>query len=104
MDAIHRQFKDGASMTRLSRKHSLPKSTVEFIIRMKYKSKAHWPAIVAACHGASISEETHDTKEQAEAVCQMLERDGLGGDKQIFPVKTWVESSNKSPIHAEKNL
>ena len=41
MDAIHRQFKDGASMTRLSRKHSLPRSTVEFIIRMKMLGHAN---------------------------------------------------------------
>lgn len=41
MDAIHRQFKDGASMTRLGRKHSLPKSTIEFIIRMKMLGHAN---------------------------------------------------------------
>lgn len=57
----------------------------------KFKSKAQWPAIVAVCHGASISEDTHDTYEQARAVCDMLERDGLGGDGDIFPVSTWVE-------------
>lgn len=43
MDDIHRQFKDGASMTRLSRKHSLPRSTIEFIIRMKMLWPAHNP-------------------------------------------------------------
>lgn len=35
LDAIARQFKDGASMTRLSRKHSLPLKDIEFVIRMK---------------------------------------------------------------------
>jgi len=35
MDAIAREFKDGASMKRLSRKHSLPLLTIEFVIRMK---------------------------------------------------------------------
>lgn len=41
MDDIHRQFKDGASMTRLGRKHSLPRSTIEFIIRMKMLGHAN---------------------------------------------------------------
>jgi len=41
MDAIARQFKHGASMTRLSRKHSLPLSTVEFVIRMKMLGHAN---------------------------------------------------------------
>ena len=41
MDAIYRQFVDGASLTRLSRKHSLPKSTVEFVIRMEMQRHAN---------------------------------------------------------------
>ena len=35
MAAIARQFKHGASLTRLSRKHSLPLLTIEGVIRMK---------------------------------------------------------------------
>jgi hypothetical protein len=62
---------------------------------MKYKSKAQWPAIVASAHGHSISEDTHDTYEQARAVCDMLERDGLGADKKIFPLSTWVEKEEE---------
>jgi len=35
--------------------------------------------------------DTHDTKEQAEAVCRRLESEGLGGERLHFPIKTWVE-------------
>lgn len=44
MDAIHRQFMDGASMRRLSRKHSLPLDTVECVIRMKMFGHANDPS------------------------------------------------------------
>lgn len=58
---------------------------------MKFKSKAQWPAIVAACHGTSITTGEHETYEEARATCDRLERDGLGGDAKIFPISTWVE-------------
>jgi len=54
----------------------------------KWKSCAKWPSL--GCD--DISEDFHETKEQAEAVCRMLERDGLGGEKCHFPLKTWTES------------
>jgi len=55
----------------------------------KFKSVAIWPTGV----GIHITEssDTHDTREQAEAVCKMLRRDGFGGDGKIFPIETRVE-------------
>lgn len=41
MDLITKQFKDGSSMKRLSRKHSLPLHIVENIIRMKLLGQAN---------------------------------------------------------------
>lgn len=41
-------------------------------------------------HG-NTTRDRHDTREQAEAVCKMIEREGLGGERCHFPVKTWVE-------------
>ena len=41
IDAIAIQFKHGSSMTRLSRKHSLPLSTIEGVIRMKMLGHAN---------------------------------------------------------------
>ena len=58
----------------------------------KYTSNALWPAVVAASHGVSITKDDHDTIEQARAVCSMLEREGLGGERKVFPVSTWVKT------------
>lgn len=56
---------------------------------MKYKSIAVWP-------DGSVTDDKHDTKEQAEVVCGMLKRIGFGGDGKIFPVKTEVKESNEA--------
>lgn len=52
-------------------------------------SCARWPHK----HGFDndLTTDTHDTKKQAEAVCNMLMRDGLGGERIHFPFETWVE-------------
>ena len=60
---------------------------------MKYKSIALWPAN-EKLYLSSVNnqtEDTHDTESQAKCVCWRLEKDGFGGDRQIFPIKTWVE-------------
>ena len=59
---------------------------------MKYKSIAHWPA--SAGLEGNKSEDTHDTAEQAEAVCRMLVAQGLGGEGKVFPITTEVEQIN----------
>jgi len=41
--------------------------------------------------------DTHETKKQAEAVCRMLEKDGLGGGRLWFPIKTKVEEIEDAP-------
>jgi hypothetical protein len=60
---------------------------------MKYKSIAQWDKNQVKYLGNvdNISEDTHDTKEQAEAVCRLLERDGFGGNGKFFPIRTWTE-------------
>lgn len=58
---------------------------------MKYKSCAQWHPGHVYYPVKDITTDIHDTKEQAEAVCRMLERDGLGGERIHFPIKTWVE-------------
>jgi hypothetical protein len=56
----------------------------------RYKSIAVWDE----CHGFPDNEthDFHDTKKQAEAVCRMLERDGLGGERCHFPLSTRVDA------------
>jgi len=61
---------------------------------MKWKSCAEWPdGHVTGTERKNITTDTHDTKSQAEAVCKLLEREGLGGERCHFPVKTWVEET-----------
>jgi len=55
----------------------------------KWKSCAKWEGNLEFSN--SLTTDQHDTKEQAEAVCEMLERDGFGGDGIHFPINTWVE-------------
>jgi hypothetical protein len=50
---------------------------------MKWKSHAQWP-------DGTISDDTHESEEYAQAVCRLLERNGFGGDGIDFPVRTWV--------------
>lgn len=51
----------------------------------RWKSCAQWP------HQEAITTDTHDTEGAASAVCDLLERWGLGGEGKHFPIKTWVE-------------
>ncbi len=57
----------------------------------KWRSCAKWPINVTTTFPNNVSKDTHDTKEQAEGVCSLLHKDGLGGNGKIFPLTTWVE-------------
>lgn len=59
---------------------------------MNYISHAIWPKDAGIHLGNEDNEstDTHGSREAAEAVCQMLEDRGFGGDGNVFPVKTWV--------------
>ena len=50
----------------------------------RWTSNAEWP-----CQSEPTTDE-HDTREQAQAVCTALERNGMGGEREIFPLRTWV--------------
>lgn len=56
---------------------------------MRWRSCAKWAPALRFDH--DITTDTHDTKEQAEAVCSMLRQWGLGGQGNWFPVETWTE-------------
>ena len=66
----------------------------------QFLSKAQWPdGAICQRRANDITSDYHYTESAAEAVCRMLERDGLGGGGKIFPVKTWVENcQNKDNI------
>lgn len=52
----------------------------------KYRSVAQWSS-----KRDDISTDEHETEEQAQAVCKMLEREGAGGMRKVFPYMTWTE-------------
>lgn len=64
-------------------------------VMKKYQSCAEWEEK----HGfyENITRDQHDTLEQAQAVCEILENEGLGGEKIHFPVKTWIEEWKEAP-------
>lgn len=66
---------------------------------MSWTSNAQWPK-GSVCQGKTT--DTHDTEAQARAVCRMLERDGLGGEGKVFPLRTWAE--NDEPVPPEQQL
>ena len=57
----------------------------------RWTSNAQWPESVNTGRTDHVSTDDHGTREMAEAVCDALMREGLGGERKIFPVKTWVE-------------
>lgn len=64
-----------------------------------FKSIARWPrGFVNLGDPNNESEDTHGTREQAQAVCDMLEARGFGGDRRIFPISTRVEEVIEPPL------
>ena len=59
--------------------------------KKEWTSNAQWPegSFKRTCSGQK-STDFHLTEAAAKAVCNMLERDGLGGEGEIFPLRTWV--------------
>jgi len=57
-----------------------------------YFSNAEWPegAGVLNSYGERKSQDSHQTERAALSVCKMLEKDGLGGNGVIFPIRTWA--------------
>lgn len=53
-------------------------------MNFKYRSVAEWP------HCGKTTD-SHYSEESAEAVCRLLQREGYGGDRKIFPIKTYTE-------------
>lgn len=66
-----------------------------------WQSWAEWPDGLVnniSGEGKNNTVDCHDTEEQAKAVCSMLERNGFGGERIHFPVKTWTV-----PIYPENS-
>lgn len=51
---------------------------------------AEWPK-GTLLGDALVTQDDHETREQAEAVCNQLRKYGFGMAKEVFPIQTWVE-------------
>ena len=57
----------------------------------KFKSVILWPDTVSTGQEPNESVDYHNTEEQARWVCIMVMKDGLGGERKIFPLSVRVE-------------
>jgi hypothetical protein len=64
---------------------------------MKTQSNAEWPAEVNCGCIPNVSTDQHPSEESALWVCRALERDGLGGEHKVFPLRTWVSEPKEQP-------
>jgi hypothetical protein len=65
----------------------------------KWQSNAEWNPCYEFEN--NVTTDTHQTKEQAEAVCRGLMREGLGCGRIHFPVRVWVSVKESEQDHAE---
>lgn len=59
----------------------------------KFTSNAKWPEnkyTKLLAFDNYITSDKHETAEQAQAVCEALEKDGLGGEGNVYPSETYV--------------
>lgn len=64
----------------------------------KYQSNAQWPLdVYRGMDGTGISTDTHQTREQAQGVCDGLRREGFGGERKHFPTRVWVSQVEPTP-------
>jgi peptide deformylase len=57
---------------------------------MSHQSNVLWPDTVWLGYTPNVSTDSHPTREHAQAVCDAIKRDGLGGEGKIFPLAVWV--------------
>lgn len=61
-----------------------------------FESVAVWADVG---HGRFITKDKHHSKEQAEAVCDLLEQNGFGGEGLVFPELTVVRKVKPTGSH-----
>ena len=61
---------------------------------MRWKSFAEWDeAVFTNSYGQNITEDIHPTERAALSVCKRLNREGFGGERQHFPIRTWTKET-----------
>lgn len=59
-------------------------------MRFEYKSCATWPKGTFDSQD-NYTEDYHFTESEAKGVCELLHKNGAGGDGVAFPLRTWTE-------------
>lgn len=68
------------------------------------KSCAKWPEGTLCYDASQITTDENGDESFAEAICFRLRRDGFGGDREIFPERTWVELTYSDGSKEEKEV
>lgn len=84
---VLRELIDMAISTPQPRKEETVKSTLDPI---GWKSCAWWPEDCCPAIG-NYSDDNHDSEEAARAVCDLLRKNGFGGDGKFFPIRLEVK-------------
>jgi len=57
----------------------------------EYYSNAEWPeGTYSNMYGKPISSDKNESYNSAFQMCVSLEKEGFGGDRKLFPIRTWV--------------
>ena len=65
-----------------------------------FRSYALWPEEAKLCC-ENPTKDDHASRQSAEGVCSLLLQNGFGGNRQIFPVKVWVEEFTEEDLENE---
>ena len=63
-----------------------------------FQSNAKWPAPVRRGNTGNTSSDSHDSHDFAAAICARLREQGFGGERKIFPLRTWVSPVGQPEI------
>lgn len=66
-----------------------------------HRSFAQWPKGTLNYCSDQISTDDHWSEDEAKGVCQILHKNGFGGYKKVFPVKTWVEPIGRTEVQEQ---
>lgn len=70
---------------------------------MNFVSCARWPeSVYKGIDGTHISTDQHLTFKAAKAVCNLLGKEGFGGEKKDFPISVWVTDEEGHTVWGKK--
>lgn len=60
-------------------------------LKLKFQSNVLWPLdVFLGADGSGMTTDTHETWEEANAICAILREEGFGGQRKDFPLRAWV--------------